>query len=512
MGKVVRKRALTARYVSPNQLVLEGFKTPFDQQLTRANRWVKLSEAIPWDSIVSLYEAQFKSTEGRPPINGRVILGAVIIKHMLDLTDRETVSQLTENMFMQYFLGYAGFTNEEPFSPSLFTEIRERLTLNLMNAINEIIVAHSLLTDKESPPKERPKNKNKGTEETVAAPKESPTPPSAQEPTAHKGKLIMDATAAPQNITYPTDTKVLNAAREKSEELIDKLWDKQLHGPVKVRTYREIARKDFLHIAQKKSKSSQAIYKANGSLLRYLKRNLGHIKQLMESYAAAGEKIPWRKKDYNYHEVIEKVYEQQEHMHSHRIHQVENRIVNIHQAHVRPIVRGKEGKKVEFGSKQQTSLVDGFTFLDRLSWDNFNEGTYLRESVEKYKRRFGHYPQQVLADKIYCTQENRRFLKEKKIVLRAKPLGRPPSVKAVEHHVSPGERNPIEGKFGQAKMAYGLGCIRAKLKTTSESWIASIILVLNLKNLMRRALPWLLFLRYYFQVWLSCPREFMSKP
>src|SRR6218665_315264 len=312
MGKVVRKRALTARYVSPNQLVLEGFKTPFDQQLTRANRWVKLSEAIPWDSIVSLYEAQFKSTEGRPPINGRVILGAVIINHMLDLTDRETVSQLKENMFMKYFLGYAGFTNEEPFSPSLFTEIRERLTLNLMNAINEIIVAHSLLTDKESPPKERPKNKNKGTEETVAAPKESPTPPSAQEPTAHKGKLIMDATAVPQNITCPTDAKVFNAAREKSEELIDKLWDKQLHGPVKVRMYREIARKDFLRIAQKKSKSSQAIYKANGSLLRYLKRNLGHIKQLLESYAAAGEKIPWRKKDYNYHEVIEKVYEQQQ--------------------------------------------------------------------------------------------------------------------------------------------------------------------------------------------------------
>ena len=73
----------------------------------------------------------------------------------------------------------------------------------------------------------------------------------------------------------------------------------------------------------------------------------------------------------------------------------------------------------------------------------------------------------------------------KGIILRAKPLGRP---SAVPHHVSPGERNPIEGKFGQAKTAYGLNRIRARLRGTSESWIASIILVLNLVKLAGRAL------------------------
>lgn len=62
---------------------------------------------------------------------------------------------------------------------------------------------------------------------------------------SNRGKLITDATVAPQNITYPTDLKLLNAAREKSEELIDKLYNPQLHGETKVRTYRQIARKDF---------------------------------------------------------------------------------------------------------------------------------------------------------------------------------------------------------------------------------------------------------------------------
>ena len=71
----------------------------------------------------------------------------------------------------------------------------------------------------------------------------------------------MDATVAPQNITYPTDLKLLNASREKSEELIDKLYRKEIHGSTKVRTYRELARKDFLNAIKKKTKSFKEIYK-----------------------------------------------------------------------------------------------------------------------------------------------------------------------------------------------------------------------------------------------------------
>lgn len=161
----------------------------------------------------------------------------------------------------------------------------------------------------------------------------------------------MDATVAPQNITFPTDLKLLNAAREKSEELIDRLYSKDRHGDVKPRTCRNIARKEFLDIAKKKNKTARQLYKANGKQLRFLKRNLSHIESL----------------------------------------------------------------------------------------------------------------------------------------LQAKPLGRP-AASALSNHVSPGERNPIEGKFGQAKAGYNMECTKAKLKTTSESWIASIILVLNLINLMRQAL------------------------
>ena len=169
---------------------------------------------------------------------------------------------------------------------------------------------------------------------------------------------------------------------------------------------------------------------------------------------------------------------------------MEDRIVSIHQPHVRPIVRGKEKAKVEFGSKLNLSLVDGYSFIDHLSWDAYNEGTLLIESVNLYSERHGYLPKEILADRIYCNRENRSSLKTLGIRLIAKPLGRPPAVKL--EHLRPGERNPIEGKFGQAKTRYGMDRIKARLRETSESWIASIVLVLNLVKLAGQAPYWLI--------------------
>jgi hypothetical protein len=490
-----RKRASTPSYVSPNQLILEGFESPFDQKLSKDNRWVKLSKVIAWDNIVSCYDKLFTSNEGRPPISGRVVLGCVIIKHLLDLTDRETIEQVRENMFMQYFLGYSSFTNEAPFSASLFVEIRERLNLDILSRINEIIVLHNIRNDermnesskdKDEPPPGKEQSiepLEKEQEQETAVPQARPKP---------KGKLLMDATVAPQNITFPTDLKLLDAARIKSEELIDKLYKSSLHGHTKVRTYRQIARKAFLNTAKKKQKSNKEIYKSNGQQLRYLKRNLGHIDTLLAAYTT----FPLTAKEQKYLMVLHTVYEQQEQMHRTHTNRIEHRIVNIHQPHVRPIVRGKENAKVEFGSKLQVSLVEGYTFIDHHSWEAFNEGGYLMTSVEKYKQRFGYYPAEVQADQIYCTRENRSKLKELGIKLIAKPLGRP-SATAVKNHISPGERNPIEGKFGQGKIKYGLDNIKAKLSTTSISWIAAIALVLNLVRLTRQALLSLMFCQLY---------------
>lgn len=483
MQKGLKRRASAPTFVSPSQLVLSGFESPFSQQLRQTNRWVVLAGKIPWDDICNIYTKQVGvSRTGRPPISPRVVIGSLIIKHLCNLDDRETVAQIAENMYMQYFLGYSSFNPEPPFDASLFVEFRTRIGLEQINAINEKI--HALSQGIEAKKTENApvgKQVDGDTTDEGGIQQDSGPPESTQEQTTEgpilKGRVLFDATACPQDIAYPTDLGLLSEAREKSEQLIDEIYCRTLHLK-KPRTYRKEARKAFLNVAQKRNKKQSVIRKGVGKQLRYLARNLKSIDRLLDKYDKC---FPLDARQQKYLMVIHTLYQQQKEMFDTRKHTVSDRIVSIHQPHVRPIVRGKTNAKVEFGSKIHVSMVDGFAFLDELSWDAYNEGSQMMTYVEQYRRRFGYYPKEVLADQIYCSRENRKALKGKGISLLAKPLGRPSAVK--KEHVRPGERNPIEGKFGQAKTAYGLANIKARLKDTSESWIACIFLVLNLVKL-----------------------------
>lgn len=495
MAKALKSRASKQAYISPKQLNLPGFESPFSNTLSPTNRWVILAGKIPWDLLVSTYNRQLENKfTGADNINPRVAIGAIIIKHMCDLSDRETILQIQENMYMQYFIGYSSFSNEAPFDPSLFVDIRKRLSIEHINEINEKILG---LIDKSAVEQTKDNSEQNNGPSDMGLINDMPVLEKAQDlitdyddesKPIHRGSLLMDATACPQDIAYPTDLSLLNDAREKSEELID-ILQQTLTTP-KPRTYRQTARKIYLKTAQKKKKTKQEIRSAIRQQLQYLKRNISSIYRLLEQYDG---KILLRPNEYKYLLVIQTLYDQQKYMYDNRTHSVDDRIVSIHQPHVRPIVRGKTNAHVEFGSKIQMSLVNGIAFLDTLSWDAFNEGTKLKDSVEKYKTRFGFYPEEVLADKIYCNRENRKWLKAMGIKLKAKPLGRPSLNGALSNPVRPGERNPVEGKFGQAKTAYGMNRIKARLKQTSESWVASIVLVLNLINLIGQALICLLY-------------------
>jgi IS5 family transposase len=478
MQKSSKKRASPPPFVSSSQLVLSGFETPFSQKLSASNRWVVLAGKIPWDEVCNIYTKSVGiSHTGRPPISPRMVIGSLIIKHMCNLDDRETVAQIAENMYMQYFLGYSSFNPEPPFDASLFVEFRSRMGMEQIGAINARIHAlHQDMADKTSETKTK---KDEGNDDPGTGHQPADTVTNEEqitEPITHKGRVLFDATACPQDIAYPTDLGLLSQAREKSQELIDVIYKKALHFK-KPRTYRKEARKQFLKIAQKKNKSRNEIRKGAGKQLRYLARNLKSIDKLLDKCTI----FPLDHREQKYLMVIHLLYQQQKKMFDAREHSVDDRIVSIHQPHVRPIVRGKTNAKVEFGAKVHLSLVDGYAFLDEISWDAFNEGSHLIGYVEQYRQRFGYYPKEVLADQIYCSRENRKYLKGKGIRLLAKPLGRPSAVD--KEHVRPGERNPVEGKFGQAKTAYGLDNIRARLKDTSESWIACIFLVLNLVKL-----------------------------
>lgn len=480
MKKSSKKRAPRGEYVSQNQLTLSGFESPFYEQLDAGNRWVRLSKQIPWDSLVSIYQKRnAQKPTGRPSLNPRAAIGAVIIKHLCNFDDRETVSQITENMYMQYFLGYSSYSPEPPFDPSLFVEIRKRMGDELIGEMNDRVFEFS----KAPLPEGGDEKEDEDIEKKGDGDK-------------NKGELIVDATACPQDIAYPTDLNLLDESRMMAESIIDKLHKLQ-GGAIKPRTYRKKARKDYLKVAQNRNPSRKTIRKGVKAQLQYLRRDLKAIEKQLDNFDGFPLKHKWQR----YYWVIQTLCLQQKEMLDKKTHSVEHRIVSIHQPHVRPIVRGKARNKTEFGAKIHLSMVDGYSFLDTISWDAYNEGAHLQEYVGNYRARFGFYPAKVLADKLYCSRENRKWLKDRNITLAAKPLGRP-SAKAVANHVRPGERNPIEGKFGQAKNGYGMNRIRARLKTTSQSWIASIILVFNLVKLAGAAPLWL-----SFSAWIGFEKQ-----
>jgi len=491
------------RYQSQKQLSLAEFDWPFQTRLDPNNRWVKLSECIPWDALAEIYYQGFSQKRGRPAKDARLVIGAVIIKHKLCLSDRETVAQLQENPYLQYFAGLPGYQMEAPFVPSLFVEIRKRMGQTVFDGFQQAIIDAIEVARPESEKKGKPKAKVKTPGPEADSPSEAQDTVAEGEDEAagdesetlpHHGKLLLDATVAPQAIRYPTDLSLLNEAREFTEQVIDHLYP---HTPLKrkPRTYRRQARKAYLALAKQKRPQAKARRRGIKQQLQYLRRNLGHIERLLAHWPA-GTPIPLPRWLMYRYWVIQHLYEQQWEMYRNKTHRCDDRIVSISQPYVRPIVRGKLNKPVEFGAKLSVSLnADGVACIDQLRWDAFHEGLDLIDQVEAYRQRHGVYPEKVLADPAYGTRANRRYLKERHIRFAGKPLGRPKKeteenreelkrLKA-QRREDYRQRIPIEGKFGQGKNGYGLDCIPAKRADTSSAWINSIFLVMNLLILLR---------------------------
>jgi hypothetical protein len=448
-------------------MVLEGFVLPFAGKLDANNRWVKLSEIMPWEQIEKDYADLFPSDTGMVAKPLRMALGSLIIKERCGFTDRETVEQITENPYLQYFIGLEKYQIEPPFDPSLMVYFRKRLDEGRMQKINELIC-------------------QRGTPKKTKEPSHPPSSDSFEvwQPDENKGKLLLDATCTPADIRYPTDLSLLNEAREKMEKTIDTLYNQSLGLAKKPRTYRKRARRDYLKITKQRKPHMKAIRKAIGKQLGYMGRNLNTIASLfnLDGHGSLNSRQTREL------ETIRMLYGQQQEMYTTKTHRVDDRIVSISQPHVRPIVRGKAKAETEFGAKVAISMVDGYAFIDHLSWDAFNESNDLQQAVENYRERYGCYPEAVLADQIYRSRGNLLFCKEHGIRLSGPPLGRPSPNKKRERKLEQQDmrdRNAVEGEFGVGKRRYGPGRIMARLKETAESIIALQFLVMNLEHRLR---------------------------
>ena len=251
----LKRRAPMIRTHSHRQLTLAGFDWPFQTSLDSNNRWVKMSECIPWDDLAEAYHTSLSSTQGRPAKEARLMIGAVIIKHKKGLSDRETVAEIQESPYLQFFVGLPGFQMEAPFAPSLFVEVRKRMGDAVFDAFCDAVI-EAVKQAKSKPTRQRCTQKDAPTGH-APPPSGSDSEAEATEP-VHQGKLILDATVAPQAIRFPTDLSLLNEAREFSEKIIDRLYART-ELKKKPRTYRQKARKAYLSVVKKKRPGSRVL-------------------------------------------------------------------------------------------------------------------------------------------------------------------------------------------------------------------------------------------------------------
>lgn len=320
---------------SNGQISLADFKQPVGMNLKESNRWVKKAQMIPWLEIEHRYAALFTNRKGNVAKPLRLALGACIIQAEYGYTDEETALQIQENPYLQYFCGYPGYDDEKlPFDPSLMVYFRKRLTPEVLGEINEMILRDA-----------------KARQSKEVEDKDDDNSDDGSGAGGNSGTMIVDATCAPSNIRYPQDVSLLNEARENAEKLLN-----ILHDPTdgkKPRTYRKRARKDYLKYTRCRKHTAKMTRKAIGKQLAYLRRDLDAI----DGKLSLGKSLTTRQMERL--DTICTIYEQQKYMYDNHTHSVPDRIVSVSQPFVRPIVRGKAGKPVEFGAKLDSVLWMG---------------------------------------------------------------------------------------------------------------------------------------------------------
>lgn len=289
-----------------------------------------------------------------------------------------------------------------------------------------------------------------------------------------------DATCYESYITYPTDAKLIWKCCNEVFITMSRMRRKMKLRPT--RSNHGKYKSMYLWYSKLKKKSKRKNKKLCKSLLKYLDRLLKGLAKLSSMPSA-----PANKGDHL--STIEKIKQQQWSLYFGKESRVPNRIVSLHKPYIRPIVRGKETKPVEFGAKVNKLQVDGISFIEHLSFDAFNEGIRLEQTTELQKRYFGKCSQ-LGADAIYGTNANRKYCTENNIATNFVAKGK--QGKDQEHKsqmrsiLGKVRSTVLEGSFGNEKNHYQLNKIKARTQPTEIAWIFFGMFTSNVVTITKR--------------------------
>lgn len=389
-------------------------------------------QAIPWIELSKSLKIR-KNKKGPDPLfSPQGMLALMFLKSYVGCSDRKLINYLNGNIDFQMFCGI--FLGPERISNfKIISEIRCELSRRLNIKILQSVLA-------------------------------SYWKPHLKDPNI----MLEDATCYETSMRYPTNVKLLWESTEWSYKQL-KLICKYLKIRMPRNKYVEQWEK-YNNYSHKRKRTHKETTKRIRSLLYLLDKIVGLLRDIENKYQ---EQVDLPTRYYTNIKTIRKVLKQQQEMFR-TGKSVPERIVSISKSYIRPIVRGKEVKAVEFGAKVNMVQFDGINFIEHLSFNAFNEGTRLIKSIRYGRSLFGKITH-ISADDIYATNANRKYSTAAHIVTNFKRKGR--AGKHEEHRqiISRELRKErtirMEGSFGTEKEHYGLQKIKARTEQNEILWI-----------------------------------------
>lgn len=393
----------------------------------------KIYNAIPWTSLA--HSIGLKEHHKGPGciFSPQGKLALMFLKHYCGCSDNKLIEQLNGNIYYQIFCDILLEPGQHIKNYKIVSQIRCEIASRLdMVGMEEILME-----------KWRPYMTN-------------------------LDSITCDATCYESSIKYPTDVKLLFESVRWIYRQLKKLC--KIYGLRMPRSkYRDWKKRSISYskMKQKRKKKRRSLTRG---LLKLLTKLIGKLDELETEYGVLSKHERYK----NRRQTTSMILEQQSDKFYKGI-RPKHAIVSIDKPHIRPIVRGKETKPVEFGAKVHKLQIDGISFIEHLSFEAFNEGTRLQSTIYKAQKLTRRKVKLLGADSIYATNANRKYVTQHNIRNDFKPKGRPGRHKEHKSQISKmitKERaSRLEGSFGTDKEYFLLKKIKARTKETEKLWI-----------------------------------------
>lgn len=431
--------------IDPNSLTTNSlFSIPLNELIPQNHPKRIILDKIPWDELVKIGKKAYKTDYWRDKPNARIMIGLFVWSCITnDQTYRNIEDEFRFNSLCAYACGFKNIDKRNIHHTTLL-KFEEHLGKENVLKIKDII-------------------------EKISVDKQPPN---------SKGRHSSDTTVFESNITFPTDTKLMETVRLfLINDIINEFQKevKQEH-----RTYNRLARKDFLDFARKRIISQEQVRKIKKIQLQYLKRNISQADEVMKALKEFQLKGKDNQKAFKRLEtkleIAKQIYSQQYALYKGE--EIKDRIVSFHRPNIRPIFRGKAKKKTEFGPKVQTSLMGRALIIGKISYNNFHDGHGTKKAIEEMQKK--KYPlKEQIGDK--GLSGITEFLKESNIVDGIEKRGIRKKAPPIPKKRFASARNKQEGVYGLIKTVFIKGFLRAKTDYGEITKICKAAIGFNLR-------------------------------